>query len=742
MTQEQIIALLQDMSLEEKIGQMVQMIASLYDAKEQGIITGPMMENMKVTDAHLQMAGSSLLLYGAEKLSRIQKSYMEKQPHHIPQLFMYDVIHGMKTIFPIPLAQGASFNPQLSEQCAQVAAEEAAASGLHVAFTPMVDLARDARWGRVMESTGEDPYLNGVFAEAMVRGLQGDDMSKPGRVCACVKHFAGYGGAIAGRDYNTVEVSENSFRNDYLPAYEKGIRAGAGMVMTSFNTVGGIPATTNQWLLQKVLREEMGFDGVLISDFAAIYETIAHGTSEDATDAAYQAMLAGVDIDMMTECYRIHLQELVEQGRIGEQTIDESVLRILTLKNKLGLFEDPYRSASPEKEKQVQLTSQHRALARRAAAESFVLLKNDGHILPLDTEQRIAFIGPYTDSKCLISTWAISGDVQDCVTIKEAAERVFAAETTRYVQGSPMMPEGYTFEGFNQAGNILPEERSQEEQSAMLREAVAAAGQADIIVMPIGEYYLQSGEATSRADITIPASQMELFEAVSAVNQNVVVVLFSGRPLAIREICAKAKAVLAVWLPGTEGGNAIVDVLTGKVNPSGKLPMSFPYCVGQLPVYYNHLATGRPNHPDKKERYLSKYLDIPNEPLYPFGYGLSYTSFEISPVSLSADHLTRECGLQASVTVKNAGGAPGSEVIQLYIRDLTASVARPVRELKGFQKMELQPGESRQISFEVTEEMLRFVRGDGSFGSEPGKFRLWIGNSSETENCAEFVLLS
>lgn len=740
MKQKQILALLQDMSLTEKIGQMVQMVGMLYDAKEQGIITGPMMADMKVTEEDLKMAGSSLLLYGGEKLARIQKSYMENQPHHIPQMFMYDVIHGMKTIFPFPLAQGASFDPVLARDCASVAAKEAAAGGIHVAFSPMVDLVRDPRWGRVMESTGEDPYLNGLFAEAMVQGLQGDDMSREGKVCACVKHFAGYGGATGGRDYNTVEVSENSFRNEYLPAYEKGIKAGAGMVMTSFNTVNGVPATINQWLMKKVLREEMGFDGVLISDFAAIYETIAHGCSEDAKDAAHKAALAGVDIDMMTECYRSELIRLVEDGTIPEALIDESVLRILTLKNKLGLFEDPYKGMGAEKEAQMQLTEAHRALARKAAAQTFVLLKNEGGLLPLSTEKKIAFIGPYTDSKCLLSTWAISGDVKDCVTIREAAEEVFDSTKTTYVQGSAFMPQGYVFEGFDQAGNVLPVEYTEAERTQMLQEAIEAAKQAEIVVMPIGEYYLQSGEATSRGDIRIPEPQLVLLREVAKVNANIVVVLFNGRPLDLREVEENAKAVLEVWLPGTEGGHAIVDALTGQVNPSGKLPMSFPYCVGQIPVYYNHLATGRPNDPQKKERYLSKYLDIPNEPLYPFGYGLSYTGFTISDVILSSDRLTENGEITASVCIQNTGGREGSDVLQLYIRDVTASVARPVKELKGIEKVSLKPGEKKEVSFRITEEMLRFVRADGSCGSEPGKFRVWISDSSDSGVYQEFIL--
>ena len=694
------------------------------------------------------------LMSGLRTMEEVRKSIQKKVNTHynevpyraggidgkVPPVLFADGTKGVVcdrktyTCFPVESMRGASFDPMLEKEIGEAIGAEVLLAGANLFGGVCVNLPYHPGWGRAQETFGEDPYLLGEMGAALVEGVQTTG------VIACVKHFAGYGGATGGRDYNTVEVSENSFRNEYLPAYEKGIKAGAGMVMTSFNTVNGVPATINQWLMKKVLREEMGFDGVLISDFAAIYETIAHGCSEDAKDAAHKAALAGVDIDMMTECYRSELVRLVEDGTIPEALIDESVLRILTLKNKLGLFEDPYKGMGAEKEAQMQLTEAHRALARKAAAQTFVLLKNEGGLLPLSTEKKIAFIGPYTDSKCLISTWAISGDVKDCVTIREAAEEVFDSTKTTYVQGSAFMPQGYVFEGFDQAGNVLPVEYTEAERTQMLQEAIEAAKQAEIVVMPIGEYYLQSGEATSRGDIRIPEPQLVLLREVAKVNANIVVVLFNGRPLDLREVEENAKAVLEVWLPGTEGGHAIVDALTGKVNPSGKLPMSFPYCVGQIPVYYNHLATGRPNDPQKKERYLSKYLDIPNEPLYPFGYGLSYTGFTISDVILSSDRLTENGEITASVCIQNTGEREGSDVLQLYIRDVTASVARPVKELKGIEKVSLKPGEKKEIGFRITEEMLRFVRADGSYGSELGKFRVWISDSSDSGVYQEFIL--
>lgn len=755
MTEQKLYELLQDMSLEEKAAQLLQLPAKLYEG--QGAVTGNLAED-KYTENEIWQAGSVLGLHGAKALKRIQDAYMERQPHHIPLLFMLDVIHGLRTVFPMPLAQGASFNPELTEKCAAAAAKEAAVSGVHVTFAPMADLVRDARWGRVMESTGEDPYLNGLMAAAMVQGFQGDCAGEKDRVSACVKHFAGYGAPDGGREYNNVELSEHALREFYLPAYQAGIEAGSDLVMTSFNTLDGIPSSGNRHLMREILREEMGFEGVLISDFSAVEEMIAHGYCEDGRDAARKAIEAGVDIDMVSDCYCRNLAGLVRSGEVDEKLLDEAVLRVLKLKNKLGLFENPYKDGEEAREAEVILCEEHRQLAREAARQSFVLLKNepgnDGlPVLPLKKEEKIAWIGPYVDNRELHSSWAICGQAEDAVSIRDAVGQWRTDEGITFAAGSRLLDGGEHLDrsGFNAQNN--PEENStegrrdslslSEREAAELDRAVEAAKNADKVVLCLGEHRLQTGEAASRADITLPHIQMELFRRVCEVNRNTAVVIFSGRPLDLREISEKAKAVLEVWLPGTEGGHAIVDVLTGESNPQGKLPMSFPYCVGQVPVYYNHYATGRPlSGKEDPVFYRSRYLDIPNEPLYPFGYGLSYTEFTISPVSLSSTSIGQENGsLTASVTVKNVGKVSGTETVQLYIRDIAASVVRPVKELKGFQKVTLNAGEERTVQFEVTEEMLRFHTADGSCRSEKGRFCLWIGNSSDTENGTEFVLV-
>lgn len=736
MRQDELKALLDSMSLQEKIDQMLQLTGDFYQEDADSVLTGPASE-MGLMEEDIQMVGSILGTFGAQQLIEMQKNYMDKQPHHIPMLFMMDAIHGMKTIFPMPLAQGATFEPELSQRCASVTAKEAAVSGLHITFSPMVDLVRDARWGRVMESTGEDPYLNSQFAAAQVKGFQGEDMGQPYKICACIKHFAAYGAATAGRDYNTVELTEHTLRDFYLPSYQAGIDAGVGMVMTSFNTVNGIPASTNRWLMRDVLREEMEFDGVLISDFSAILETIAHGCSANEEEAAKKALEAGVDIDMMTSVYSGNLCKLVAEGKVPETLIDEGVMRILELKNKLGLFENPYKDANPKAEKDIVLCQEHRSLAREAAGKSFVLLKNEG-LLPVDTKKKIAFIGPYTNNKEIKSSWSFTGDAKDCVTIEEAAREVFDLSRTSFYTGSPVIGKDCELVGFTET---TPKQVKEEARIQMMEEAVQAAKEADLVIMPLGEHYLQSGEATSRAMIEIPDVQMELFREVAKVNENIIAVLFNGRPLDLREISQKAKSVLEVWFPGTEGGHAIVDALTGRINPSGKLPMSFPYCVGQVPVHYNEYATGRPNLPGMKERFRSKYIDIPNAPLYPFGYGLSYTQFEISPIQMDRHVVEDQRPIVAKVNVKNIGSQTGTEVVQLYIQDVAASVVRPVKELKGFKKVTLAPGEEQEVSFRVEEPMLRFLRADGSLGSEEGLFCLWIGDSSDTENKAVFSYL-
>lgn len=738
MEQKQLKQLLLELSLEEKAGQLVQLMGNFYETDVESVLTGPG-KNLGLTEENIHLAGSILGTYGAETLKKIQSAYMEQHPHHIPLLFMMDVIHGMKTIFPMPLAQAASFEPEMTEKCASAAAKEAAASGLHVTFSPMADLVRDARWGRVMESCGEDPYVIGKFTQAQVKGFQGEDMGASGKICACVKHFAGYGAPVAGREYNTVELCEYTFRDFYMKGYEAGIEAGAGMVMTSFNTLNGIPATVNQKLMRTILRGELGFDGVLISDFAAIQETIAHGYSENEEKAAQNALECGVDIDMMTGVYAGKLTELVKKGVISEALLDESVWRVLKLKNRLGLFENPYKDADAEAEAQLLLCQAHRELAREAAAKSFVLLKNDG-ILPVCPEkaQKVAFIGPYVNRKEIISSWAITGDTDPCVTIREAAEELFDKAGTAYLEGSPILDRGYAARAFR---GRVEKEYTEEEENALLQEAVAAAKAADLVILPLGEHFMQSGEAASRAMLDLPEVQMRLLRAVSEVNENIVTVLFNGRPLDLREVSSRSKAVLEVWFPGTEGGHAILDVLIGKKEPGGRLPISFPYCVGQVPISYNAYATGRPDDPGGGDKFKSRYLDIPNTPLYPFGYGMGYTGFEVSPVRLDADKIAENGKIKAAVTLKNIGERIGTETLQLYIQDVSASVVRPVKELKGFLKVTLGPGEEREISFEIKESMLRFLRADGTVGSEPGKFRVWIAKDSTQGEPAEFILI-
>ena len=739
MTDQELHLLLEDMSLQEKIDQLLQLTADFYGKTDRDVVTGPASE-LGISMEDIDLAGSVLNGTGAKALMQIQDAYMDRHPHHIPLLFMMDVIHGYRTIFPAPIAQGASFDPEMSQKAASIAAREASAAGIHVVFSPMVDLVRDPRWGRVMESTGEDPYLNSRFCEAQIHGFQGDDMKEDGKVCGCIKHFAGYGGAEAGREYNTVQVSEHTFREYYLPSYEAGIKAGAGMVMTSFNTVNDIPATINQKLMRQMLREEMDFDGVLISDYAAILETVAHGASSDKKDAAHKALLAGVDIDMVTGCYAGELAKLVKEGTVPESLIDESVLRILQLKNQLGLFEHPHKDADPEKEARYILCPEHRALAREAAAASCVLLKND-KVLPIRPSQKVAFIGPYIDNYEICSSWAVTGHPEDSVTIRQAAKELLPDSDLTFCHGTSLLPRDHVFAGFaepNRAEEFYADVFADPEKA--LADAVAAAKAADVVILCLGEHYLQTGEATSRTELSLPENQMELFCAVRAANPNVAVVLFNGRPLLLDELSRDAAAVLEAWFPGTEGGHAILDLLTGTKNPSGKLPMTFPRNMGQIPIYYNHFSTGRPLTGTDPQRFVSKYTDAPNTPLFPFGYGLSYTEFSYSDVSLSSDSLTSEDSITASVQLKNTGACTGTEVVQLYIQDVAASTVRPVRELKGFTRITLAPGETQTVSFRISEAELAFHRADGSYGTEPGAFRVWIGGSSATENGTGFTL--
>ena len=641
MEQSKLVELLNDMSLEEKINQLFQANVNFYD--KGSIVTGPV-EEQGFTQRTIQEAGSVLSLLGAENIKNVQKEHMEKHPHHIPLVFMADIINGYKTIFPIPLAQGAAFNPEVARIGAEVAAKEVSAAGIHVTFSPMVDLVRDARWGRVMESTGEDTFLNCEYAKAQVMGYQGDDPKAPGRIGACVKHFAAYGAPEAGKDYNNVELSERTLRDDYLPAYEAAIKAGALLVMTSFNTINHVPSTANKWLMRQVLRREMGFNGVLISDWAAIDEIRKHGMCEDRKGAAKLAIEAGTDIDMMTTCYPNYLKELINEGEVDIALLDEAVLRVLELKNKLGLFENPYKDADEEAEKRLLLCKEHRQKAKEVAKETFVLLKNE-QMLPLKREEKIAFIGPYIEEEGIIGAWSMFADEKDSVTIREAVENYGA--NVLFSKGCDTLWAGAEILSMD---TYHRNTRTKAEQDAMMEEAVETARKADKVVLCIGEHRTQSGEGGSRGDITIPKHHKKLLKKVAKVNKNVIVVLFNGRPLDIRKIQDMAKAILVVWMPGTEGGNAIAEVLYGETSPSGKLPMSFPYTVAQMPMHYDEFRSGRQINPETPDyRFQCKYLDIPNAPLYPFGYGLSYTEFDYSEVKLSADTLTRGGNLTAGV---------------------------------------------------------------------------------------------
>lgn len=711
----------QNMTLEEKIAQLLQLAAPFYDEPgDHSEITGPM-EELGIQSETVRNAGSVLGVAGAAKMMAVQKAHLENNRLGIPLLFMADIVHGFKTIFPIPLAIGSSWNPGLAERSAEIAAREAAVSGLHVTFAPMVDLIRDPRWGRVMESTGEDPYLNGVFAKAFVQGFQGDDLAGDvTRVAACVKHFAAYGAAEGGRDYNTVDLSERQLREYYLPAYKQAIDAGAEMVMTSFNIVDGVPATGNRKLLRGLLRGEWGFDGVIISDWASIKEMVAHGAAEDDKEAALKAIRAGVDIDMMTTSYLKHLPELINEGLVDEALIDEAVLRILQLKEKLGLFDNPMRGADPVREQEIVYSAEHRQVARKLAEKSSVLLKNEG-VLPLRPEQRVALIGPFADSGDILGWWSWTGSKETAVKLSDAI---------RSVTGNPehvAVAEGSGIDSIT------------EEQKA---EALKAAAGADVIVLAVGESSDMSGEGGSRTHIQLPEAQLELIRLMKGLGKPVAAVLFNGRPLDLHGVYDQADAVLEAWFPGSEGGSALADLLYGKVNPSGRLTMSFPYSVGQVPVYYNSFSTGRPKPAVEDEnRYVSKYIDSPNEPLLPFGFGLSYTTFAYDGLTLSSDTMTNNQPLEVKVTVTNTGSRAGTETVQLYVRDISGEVVRPVQELKDFRQLELAPHESAEVAFRLEEQQLRYHHSDLTVASDSGQFNVYVGGSSRDVLSAGFRLL-
>lgn len=716
--------LLSEMSLQEKLGQLTQLNAVFFKHDSEADITGPV-QKLHITEDDVKYVGSVLNFIGAKTMREVQDSAMAKQPHHIPLLFMMDVIHGYRTLYPIPLAMGCSFDEELVEECAKMAAKEAAAGGVHVTFSPMLDLVRDPRWGRVMESTGEDKTLNGRLAAAFVRGYQGDGTYRdPENIAACVKHFAAYGAPEGGRDYNSVELSERTLRNEYLPGYRAAVDAGVRMLMPSFNTIGGVPCTANRWLLSDVLRGEWGFEGIVISDYNAYRELIKHGVAENEKEAAALAVNAGCDVEMMSASTYRYAKELLDEGRITQEQIDAAVLRVLKLKNDMGLFENPYRAADEEQEKKLFLSPEHRALCRRAAEESAVLLQNNG-VLPFQEDvKKIAVVGPFAAEKGIKGFWACVGRDEDCVSVSEGIANLLPHAELLVEPGC-----SYALGECDTSG---------------VDAAVAAATAADVTVLCLGEYQNHSGEGNSRAELSLSPAQAELARRVIAANPNTAVLLFSGRPLVLTELSKIAPAILLMWQPGTEGGNAAARLLFGKANPCGKLSMSFPRCEGQIPVFYNHLPTGRAVKNPKETSvagFCSRYQDAPTDPLFVFGHGLSYNTYSFGKVTADREELRPGETLTVTVTVKNEGERCGKETVQLYVRDRFASVSRPVKELKDFRKISLAPGEEKTVRFALTEEQLRFRGADMTCASEPGDFDVFVGADSDAEAALSFRLV-
>lgn len=704
-------SLLRIMTLDEKIGQMV-LFTSDWD------VTGPTIKEGYLDDIRSGRCGNIFNAYTTDYIREIQRVAVEESRLGIPLLFGYDVVHGHKTIFPVPLAESCSWDLDLMRRTASASAAEAAASGLNWTFAPMVDISVDPRWGRVCEGAGEDPFLASLIADARVKGFQGDDLSDPLTVLACVKHFAAYGAPLAGRDYNTVDMSERQFREFYLPPYKAGVDAGALSVMTSFNEYDGVPSTGNAYLIRTLLKKDWGFQGFVVTDYTSINEMVHHGYAASEAEAGMKAVNAGVDMDLQGEVYFNYLKGLVGAGFVSMRTIDHAVARILNVKAELGLFDDPYRYCDSAREADVVENQKIRSLSREAARKSMVLLKNDG-TLPFDRGDRIAVIGELAASKRdLLGSWKAAGEWDQMKSILDAVREYNGAANVFYAEGCKKM--GTDRSGFGAA--------------------LEAVAQADKVLMVIGEDWDWSGEAASRTDISVPGVQSELLSMIAATGKPVAVVLLNGRPLVLEKENVDADALLEAWYPGTMGADAVTDILFGQYNPSGKLTMTFPRSVGQVPIFYYEKNTGRPIYLPS-EKYKSRYLDSPNDPLYPFGYGLSYTTFSYSDLSLSSPKVKKGKTIEATVTVTNTGKVTGEETVQLYIRDLVGSVTRPVKLLKAFQKVAIPPGESRRITFTIDNDMLSFWRQDMTFGVEEGDFKVMVGGSSADLLQASFTLV-
>ena len=731
--------LLKRMTLEEKIGQL-----NLPVTGE--ITTGQAKSSDIATKIKRGEVGGLFNLKGVDKIRDVQRLAVENSRLGIPLLFGMDVIHGYETIFPIPLGLSCTWDIPAIEESARIAAVEASADGISWTFSPMVDISRDPRWGRVSEGSGEDPFLGALIARAMVRGYQGKDMSRNDEIMACIKHFALYGAAEAGRDYNTVDMSRQRMFNDYMLPYQAGVEAGAGSVMASFNEVEGVPATANKWLMTDVLRGAWGFNGFVVTDFTGISEMIEHGIGDLQTVSA-RAINAGVDMDMVSEGFIGTLKKSVEEGKVSVETVNTACRRILEAKYKLGLFDNPYKYCDLKRPARDIFTKEHRAAARKIAGESFVLLKNEGlsptlaPVLPLSPTSTIAVIGPLANTRSnMPGTWSVAAVQDKSPSLVEGlTEWVGNQGKILYAKGSNLIGDAAYEERATMFGRSLNRDNRTDQQ--LLDEALKIASQADVIVAALGESSEMSGESISRTNLNLPDVQHTLLEALLKTGKPVVLVLFTGRPLVLNWEQEHVPAILNVWFGGSEAGPAIGDVLFGAVNPGGKLTMTFPKSVGQIPLYYAHKNTGRPLKEGKWfEKFRSNYLDVDNDALYPFGYGLSYTTFRFSDITLNRSSIGMDNELVASVTVTNTGDRAGSEVVQLYIRDLVGSVTRPVKELKGFEKIYLQPNESRTVRFTIAPEMLKFYNADLKFVAEPGDFDVMIGPDSRNVKTARFTL--
>jgi len=728
--EEKIDSLMSKMTLKEKIGQL-----NLPSAGD--VSTGISTNKGIAKQIKAGKVGGLFNINGLDKIRSIQKVAVEESRLGIPLIIAKDVIHGYKTTFPIPFGLSASWDMELIQKSARIAAEEASSDGIAWTFSPMTDISRDPRWGRVSEGSGEDPYLGSRIAEAMVKGYQGNDLSDSNTLLACVKHFALYGASEAGRDYNTVDMGRLRMYNDYFPPYKAAVDAGVGTAMASFNEVDGVPATGNKWLMTEVLRNAWGFDGFVVSDYTGVSEMIAHGMG-DLKEVSAMALNAGVEMDMVSEGFLSTLEQSVKEGRVTEASINNACRLILKAKFELGLFDDPYRYIDEERASEI-FSDENRKFARQIASESMVLLKNEG-VLPLKKDSKIALIGPLANNKeNMVGTWSVSSDKSKSISIYDGIREVAAnSDLIEYTKGSNLVKDPELEKRIGMFGKKTY--RDDRPESEMIAEALQIVKKSDVVVAVLGEAAESSGESSSRTDISIPDVQVRLLKALKKTGKRVVVVLLSGRPLVLNEILDDSDAILNAWFPGSEAGLALADVLYGDVNPSGKLTMTYPQNVGQIPIYYSHKNTGRPLEGEWFQKFKTSYLDVTNEPEFPFGYGLSYTTFSYENLKLNSKSITKDEELTVSVEVSNTGKVTGKEVVQLYIRDLVGTVTRPVKELKGFKKIELKAGETKIVEFTLTDQDLGFYHQNMDFYAEPGKFKVFVGTNSDEVIEAEFEL--